>query len=137
MQLSHVLILIFSIFSFIAARIMNTMTLQLYSSILRFFFIFGNLILSFTWLHQHGASMVSVYWNLSLLVQDDAIRNLFSAKTIHEYSAQSLLTFLVLHLFSQLTAQSFGQIYCSCTRLFSLNYFTASYSDQLCCIYIS
>ncbi|KAI9128617.1 hypothetical protein K1719_000100 [Acacia pycnantha] len=27
-------------------------------------------------------------------VNDDAIRNLFSAKTIHEFSAQSLLTFL-------------------------------------------
>lgn len=32
-------------------------------------------------------------------MQDDAIRNLFSAKTIHEYSAQSLLTFLVRHVF--------------------------------------
>lgn len=31
------------------------------------------------------------------LLQDDAIRNLFSANTIHEFSAQSLLTFLVLH----------------------------------------
>lgn len=29
------------------------------------------------------------------MLQDDAIRNLFSAKTFHEYSAQSLLTFLV------------------------------------------
>nr|GMD63389.1 chloride channel protein CLC-D [Ipomoea batatas] len=28
--------------------------------------------------------------------QDDAIRNLFSANTVHEFSAQSLLTFLVL-----------------------------------------
>lgn len=33
------------------------------------------------------------WWLLCL--QDDAIRNLFSAKTAHEYSAQSLLTFLV------------------------------------------
>lgn len=37
------------------------------------------------------------FWNS---VQDDAIRNLFSAKTIHEYSAQSLLTFLVRNLIS-------------------------------------
>lgn len=29
------------------------------------------------------------------MLQDDAIRNLFSAKTFHEYSAQSLITFLV------------------------------------------
>jgi hypothetical protein len=28
-------------------------------------------------------------------LQDDAIRNLFSAKTFHEYSAKSLITFLV------------------------------------------
>lgn len=30
------------------------------------------------------------------LLQDDAIRNLFSAKTFHEYSAKSLITFLVI-----------------------------------------
>ncbi|KAL5541604.1 hypothetical protein UlMin_009314 [Ulmus minor] len=38
--------------------------------------------------------------------QDDAIRNLFSAKTIHEYSAQSLLTFLVM--FYSLAVVTFG-----------------------------
>ncbi|XP_062026902.1 chloride channel protein CLC-d-like isoform X2 [Rosa rugosa] len=37
---------------------------------------------------------------------DDAIRNLFSAKTIHEYSAQSLLTFLVM--FYTLAVVTFG-----------------------------
>lgn len=35
----------------------------------------------------------------AIWLQDDAIRNLFSAKTIHEFSAQSLLTFLVFHYF--------------------------------------
>ncbi|KAL8026268.1 hypothetical protein ABFX02_14G016300 [Erythranthe guttata] len=38
--------------------------------------------------------------------QDDAIRNLFSAKTIHEFSAQSLLTFLVM--FYSLAVITFG-----------------------------
>lgn len=38
--------------------------------------------------------------------QDDAIRNLFSAKTIHEFSAQSLLTFLVM--FYTLAVVTFG-----------------------------
>ncbi|XP_057857526.2 chloride channel protein CLC-d [Cryptomeria japonica] len=36
--------------------------------------------------------LATIFFN----TQDDAIRNLFSAKTIHEYSAQSLLTFLVM-----------------------------------------
>ncbi|CAL9128858.1 unnamed protein product, partial [Musa textilis] len=36
--------------------------------------------------------LATIFFN----TQDDAIRNLFSAKTFHEYSAQSLLTFLVL-----------------------------------------
>ncbi|KAF9595940.1 hypothetical protein IFM89_006221 [Coptis chinensis] len=38
--------------------------------------------------------------------QNDAIRNLFSAKTFHEYSAQSLLTFLVT--FYTLAVVTFG-----------------------------
>ncbi|KAF9673919.1 hypothetical protein SADUNF_Sadunf10G0073900 [Salix dunnii] len=42
----------------------------------------------------------------SWLAQDDAIRNLFSAKTIHEFSAQSLLTFLVM--FYTLAVVTFG-----------------------------
>uniref|UniRef100_A0A5B6Z8H8 Chloride channel protein n=1 Tax=Davidia involucrata TaxID=16924 RepID=A0A5B6Z8H8_DAVIN len=36
--------------------------------------------------------LATIFFN----TQDDAIRNLFSAKTIHEFSAQSLLTFLVM-----------------------------------------
>nr|GMD66106.1 chloride channel protein CLC-D [Ipomoea batatas] len=38
--------------------------------------------------------------------QDDAIRNLFSANTVHEFSAQSLLTFLVM--FYTLAVMTFG-----------------------------
>ncbi|EXC17565.1 Chloride channel protein CLC-d [Morus notabilis] len=38
--------------------------------------------------------------------QDDAIRNLFTAKTFHEFSAQSLLTFLVM--FYTLAVVTFG-----------------------------
>lgn len=41
-----------------------------------------------------------------MLFQDDAIRNLFSAKTINEYSSQSLLTFLVM--FYGLAVVTFG-----------------------------
>ncbi|XLT75318.1 hypothetical protein HN873_031592, partial [Arachis hypogaea] len=37
---------------------------------------------------------------------DDAIRNLFSVKTIHEYSFQGLLTFLVM--FYTLAVLTFG-----------------------------
>ncbi|KAG4160802.1 hypothetical protein ERO13_D01G021500v2 [Gossypium hirsutum] len=36
--------------------------------------------------------LATIFFN----TQDDAIRNLFSAKTIHEFSAKSLLTFLVV-----------------------------------------
>ncbi|XP_031093188.1 chloride channel protein CLC-d-like isoform X2 [Ipomoea triloba] len=36
--------------------------------------------------------LATIFFN----TQDDAIRNLFSAKTVHEFSAQSLLTFLVM-----------------------------------------
>lgn len=39
--------------------------------------------------------LATIFFN----TQDDAIRNLFSAKTIHEYSAQSLLTFLAMFYF--------------------------------------
>lgn len=45
-----------------------------------------------------------------LLFQDDAIRNLFSAKTMHEFSARSLLTFLVLH--SLLAVLNFARTGC-------------------------
>lgn len=46
--------------------------------------------------------LATIFFN----TQDDAIRNLFSAKTIHEYSAQSLLTFLVM--FYSLAVLTFG-----------------------------
>ncbi|CAA6653621.1 unnamed protein product [Spirodela intermedia] len=46
--------------------------------------------------------LATIFFN----TQDDAIRNLFSAKTFHEYSAQSLLTFLVI--FYSLAVVTFG-----------------------------
>ncbi|GAV74798.1 CBS domain-containing protein/Voltage_CLC domain-containing protein [Cephalotus follicularis] len=46
--------------------------------------------------------LATIFFN----TQDDAIRNLFSAKTIHEFSAQSLLTFLVM--FYALAVVTFG-----------------------------
>lgn len=46
--------------------------------------------------------LATIFFN----TQDDAIRNLFSAKTIHEFSAQSLLTFLVM--FYTLAVITFG-----------------------------
>ncbi|KAH6768544.1 chloride channel D [Perilla frutescens var. frutescens] len=46
--------------------------------------------------------LATIFFN----TQDDAIRNLFSAKTIHEFSAQSLLTFLVM--FYSLAVVTFG-----------------------------
>ncbi|KAG6757494.1 hypothetical protein POTOM_037806 [Populus tomentosa] len=46
--------------------------------------------------------LATIFFN----TQDDAIRNLFSAKTIHEFSAQSLLTFLVM--FYTLAVVTFG-----------------------------
>ncbi|XP_075516250.1 chloride channel protein CLC-d-like isoform X2 [Primulina tabacum] len=46
------------------------------------------------------------YHPIYVRMQDDTTRNLFSAKTIHEYSAQSLLTFLVM--FYSLAVVTFG-----------------------------
>ncbi|KAL2349499.1 hypothetical protein Fmac_003499 [Flemingia macrophylla] len=46
--------------------------------------------------------LATIFFN----TQDDAIRNLFSAKTINEYSSQSLLTFLVM--FYALAVITFG-----------------------------
>ncbi|KAE8703056.1 Chloride channel protein CLC-d [Hibiscus syriacus] len=46
--------------------------------------------------------LATIFFN----TQDNAIRNLFSAKTIHEFSAQSLLTFLVM--FYTLAVVTFG-----------------------------
>ncbi|XLR68889.1 hypothetical protein S83_019561, partial [Arachis hypogaea] len=46
--------------------------------------------------------LATIFFN----TRDDAIRNLFSAKTIHEYSSQSLLTFFVM--FYTLAVLTFG-----------------------------
>ncbi|GJM96283.1 hypothetical protein PR202_ga13104 [Eleusine coracana subsp. coracana] len=46
--------------------------------------------------------LATIFFN----TQDDAIRNLFSAKTFHEYSAKSLITFLVM--FYSLAVVTFG-----------------------------
>ncbi|XP_051129565.1 chloride channel protein CLC-d [Andrographis paniculata] len=46
--------------------------------------------------------LATIFFN----TQDDAIRNLFSAKTIHEFSSRSLLTFLVM--FYSLAVITFG-----------------------------
>ncbi|CAN6309742.1 unnamed protein product [Urochloa humidicola] len=46
--------------------------------------------------------LATIFFN----TQDDAIRNLFSAKTFHEYSARSLITFLVM--FYSLAVVTFG-----------------------------
>ncbi|CAL9755154.1 unnamed protein product, partial [Musa acuminata subsp. burmannicoides] len=46
--------------------------------------------------------LATIFFN----TQDDAIRNLFSAKTFHEYSAQSLVIFLVM--FYSLAVVTFG-----------------------------
>ncbi|KAF9617347.1 hypothetical protein IFM89_036219, partial [Coptis chinensis] len=46
--------------------------------------------------------LATIFFN----TQNDVIRNLFSAKTFHEYSAQSLLTFLVT--FYTLVVVTFG-----------------------------
>ncbi|EEE59743.1 hypothetical protein OsJ_12209 [Oryza sativa Japonica Group] len=68
-----------------------------------------------TYLHKKGkrvkfyCSKDNEYNDLATIffnTQDDAIRNLFSAKTFHEYSAQSLITFLVM--FYSLAVVTFG-----------------------------
>ncbi|CAD5173263.1 unnamed protein product, partial [Musa acuminata subsp. malaccensis] len=55
--------------------------------------------------HFYG-SWFLVFDIMTFLLQDDAIRNLFSAKTFHEYSAQSLVIFLVM--FYSLAVVTFG-----------------------------
>ncbi|KAK8943824.1 Chloride channel protein CLC-d [Platanthera guangdongensis] len=53
----------------------------------------GNFVNFFCSTEKEYNDLATIFFN----TQDDAIRNLFSAKTFHEYSAQSLLTFLVLN----------------------------------------
>jgi hypothetical protein len=65
------------------------MILQLFSSIPRLSIIAESQFDSALFLYSLWQ------YSTSLVLQDDAIRNLFSAKTFHEYSAKSLITFLV------------------------------------------
>ncbi|KAK9076896.1 hypothetical protein SSX86_005231 [Deinandra increscens subsp. villosa] len=63
---------------------------------------YGNYVNFFCTKEHEYNDLATIFFN----TQDDAIRNLFSAKTIHEYSAQSLLTFLVM--FYSLAVVTFG-----------------------------
>ncbi|KAF5944603.1 hypothetical protein HYC85_018680 [Camellia sinensis] len=54
--------------------------------------MYGNYVNFFCGKDNEYNDLATIFFN----TQDDAIRNLFSAKTIHEYSAQGLLTFLVV-----------------------------------------
>ncbi|KAJ3673130.1 hypothetical protein LUZ60_006504 [Juncus effusus] len=62
----------------------------------------GNFVNFFCSKDNEYNDLATIFFN----TQDDAIRNLFSAKTFHEYSAQSLLTFLVM--FYTLAVVTFG-----------------------------
>lgn len=48
-----------------------------------------------------------IFWNFWRGEQDDAIRNLFSTNTPHEYTTRSLFTFLVCHILSYNVLSSF------------------------------
>ncbi|KAK4266365.1 hypothetical protein QN277_027302 [Acacia crassicarpa] len=64
--------------------------------------MYGNYVNFFCSKEKEYNDLATIFFN----TQDDAIRNLFSAKTIHEFSAQSLLTFLVM--FYALAVVTFG-----------------------------
>ncbi|XP_054821234.1 chloride channel protein CLC-d-like [Prosopis cineraria] len=64
--------------------------------------MYGNYVNFFCRKDKEYNDLATIFFN----TQDDAIRNLFSAKTIHEYSPQSLLTFLVM--FYALAVVTFG-----------------------------
>ncbi|KAI4345612.1 hypothetical protein L6164_012715 [Bauhinia variegata] len=64
--------------------------------------MYGNYVNFFCSKDKEYNDLATIFFN----TQDDAIRNLFSAKTINEYSAQSLLTFLVM--FYALAVMTFG-----------------------------
>lgn len=101
-----------TIFSFTVERTMSTTIWQLFSSTLRYSHY---LALIFFSLHTSFSTCVFLWCvtakqpcsfdvpnvascecvNYNYVLQDDAIRNLFSAKTGREFSAQSLLSFLV------------------------------------------
>ncbi|KAG9456454.1 hypothetical protein H6P81_000962 [Aristolochia fimbriata] len=64
--------------------------------------MYGNYVNFYCRRDNEYNDLATIFFN----TQDDAIRNLFSAKTFHEYSAQSLLTFLVM--FYSLAVVTFG-----------------------------
>ncbi|CAM8918267.1 unnamed protein product [Rhodiola kirilowii] len=64
--------------------------------------MYGNYVNFYCSKEREYNDLATIFFN----TQDDAIRNLFSAKTIHEYSAQSLLAFLVM--FYTLAVVTFG-----------------------------
>ncbi|KAG8636707.1 chloride channel protein CLC-d isoform X2 [Manihot esculenta] len=64
--------------------------------------MYGNYVNFYCDKDKEYNDLATIFFN----TQDDAIRNLFSAKTIHEFSAQSLLTFLVM--FYTLAVVTFG-----------------------------
>lgn len=64
--------------------------------------MYGNYVNFFCSKDNEYNDLATIFFN----TQDDAIRNLFSAKTINEYSSQSLLTFLVM--FYGLAVVTFG-----------------------------
>ncbi|KAG8373056.1 hypothetical protein BUALT_Bualt12G0131100 [Buddleja alternifolia] len=64
--------------------------------------MYGNYVNFYCGSNKEYNDLATIFFN----TQDDAIRNLFSAKTIHEFSAQSLLTFLVM--FYSLAVLTFG-----------------------------
>ncbi|KVI01687.1 chloride channel protein CLC-d [Cynara cardunculus var. scolymus] len=64
--------------------------------------MYGNYVNFYCTKDNEYNDLATIFFN----TQDDAIRNLFSAKTIHEYSAQSLLTFLAM--FYSLAVVTFG-----------------------------
>ncbi|XP_031396611.1 chloride channel protein CLC-d isoform X1 [Punica granatum] len=64
--------------------------------------MYGNYVKFYCSKDPEYNDLATIFFN----TQDDAIRNLFSAKTVHEFSAQSLLTFLVM--FYTLAVVTFG-----------------------------
>ncbi|XP_011621417.1 chloride channel protein CLC-d isoform X1 [Amborella trichopoda] len=64
--------------------------------------MYGNYVNFYCVKDKEYNDLATIFFN----TQDDAIRNLFSAKTFHEYSAQSLLTFLVM--FYSLAVVTYG-----------------------------
>ncbi|XP_057546207.1 chloride channel protein CLC-d isoform X1 [Amaranthus tricolor] len=64
--------------------------------------MYGNYVNFYCRNENEYNDLATIFFN----TQDDAIRNLFSAKTIHEFSAQSLLTFLIM--FYTLAVVTFG-----------------------------